>query len=98
MVKFATTPYDAVLINRIAKRAWDLEWVREGYASLTDLKMDLTATHLNGSPLRLRALLEADNFTLVSDIDGIRRHLDRKTGKLTGLFTPRFSRPSEEAR
>lgn len=55
--------------------------------------MDITAVHLNGCPLRLAALLEADDFDFSHDILGIRQHLDRATGLLTDGFSPRFARP-----
>lgn len=56
-----------------------------------DLAMDLTACHLNGCPLRLKELLEADEFNFAHDVFGIRNHIDRTTGKLTGFFEPRFA-------
>ncbi|NHO33307.1 hypothetical protein GOB85_12520 [Acetobacter sp. LMG 1636] len=60
-----------------------------------EIEMDLIATHSNGCPLDLERLYEADDFNLLHDVIGIRRHLDRSTGKLTDHFLPRFSqRPS----
>lgn len=54
--------------------------------------MDVIAVHMNGRPLRLEALLAADDFNFAHDVFGIRRHLDRDTGELTQCFVPRFSR------
>lgn len=58
-----------------------------------DAAMDLTAAHLNGSKLDLLKLVAADDFNFGHDVFGIRRHLDRSTGKLGGCFVPRFSAP-----
>lgn len=56
-----------------------------------DIAMDLLATHLNGCPLDLQGLLDSDQFELLHDVLGIKRHLDRSTGKLAEFFTPRYS-------
>lgn len=57
---------------------------------LLDLRMDLTAVHLNGCPLDLEKLAEASDFMLAHDIQGIGKHLDRLTGRLPeGVFLPR---------
>lgn len=58
----------------------------------TEVCMDLTATHLNGCPLDLDALLAMDDSNFLHDVAGIRRHLDRRTGQLTGEFRPRCAR------
>ena len=55
------------------------------------LHMDITAAHVNGCPLRLAEWLEADDFNFAHDIAGIVRHIDRDTGKIGGLFLPRFA-------
>lgn len=52
--------------------------------------MNLTACHLNGPPLRLQELLEAPVFDFSHDICGIDKFMNRKTGKLSGYFVPRF--------
>lgn len=56
-----------------------------------DAVMDLTACHANGCPLRLADLVVADAGNAGHDIFGIRRHLDRTTGKLGGFFSPRYA-------
>jgi len=53
--------------------------------------MDIDACHSNGCPLRLKELLEADDFNFAHDVFGIRRHIDRRTGKLTQCFLPRYA-------
>jgi len=58
-----------------------------------EAQMDVTACHVNGCPLKLQELLEADDFNFSHDIFGIRRHLNRETGQLENCFLPRFARP-----
>ena len=53
--------------------------------------MDIDACHSNGCPLRLKELLEADDFNFAHDVFGIRRHIDMRTGKLTQCFLPRYA-------
>lgn len=65
--------------------------------SALDIEMDVLATHCNGNPLRLNDLLKADDFNFLHDISGIARHLNRNTGKLKNLFSPRFSARKSEA-
>lgn len=52
-------------------------------------QMDITATHLNGCPLNLEKFLEFDLSNFGHDFFGIRRYIDRSTGKMTGWFLPR---------
>jgi hypothetical protein len=90
-VNFKTTKQEYELIIKIAKRA-NLIYRENGVLiDPVHIMMDLTATHLNGCPLKLQAMLDADDLNLMHDIAGIDRHLDRDTGKLTGCFDPRFS-------
>lgn len=56
-----------------------------------DADMDITACHLNGTPLKLNALLAADSANFAHDVFGIRRHLNRETGKLEDCFCPRYA-------
>ena len=77
---------DEDLIHRIVERA-KTEWPE---INPTDSIMDLTATHLNGCPLKLKEFLKADAGNFGHDFFGIRRYLDRETGKLTDCFLPRF--------
>lgn len=53
--------------------------------------MDITACHANGNPLRLAELLKADDGNFGHDVFGIRRFIDRTTGRLMGHFRPRYS-------
>lgn len=56
----------------------------------TSVIMDISATHLS-NPLRLEEMLKAKDIHLLHDVTGIGVHLNRKTGKLEDLFTPRYS-------
>jgi len=73
-------------ILKIAKRARELGDNRD----ILSIVMDVETVHKK-TPLDLERLLAADNFNFSHDIAGIRRHLDRETGKLLNHFIPRFS-------
>lgn len=88
---------DFALIDKIVKRAWDIECIRDSYHAQIDLRMDVVACHANGNPLRLNDLLVADDFNFLHDISGICRHLNRETGALGDGFSPRFSQRQKEA-
>lgn len=93
-INWTASADDMRLIMAIVKRA-----IVDGLItpkSTMDLEMDITATHLNGTPLRLADLLVADRFNFVHDVGGIRRHLNRETGKLDGRFLPRYTRRQGE--
>jgi len=77
------------LARRIARRAYDKFAARDPWGE-QDYEMDVLACHLNGCPLRLFDLLNADDFNFTHDIVGIREHLDRRTGRLSHRFRPRF--------
>ena len=91
MVSFETTKEDAKLILQITNRAFAALVEQGVHADKMSVNMDITAVHANGNPLRLEDLLNADDFNFKHDIFGIYGKLDRTTGKLTGLFSPRFS-------
>jgi len=83
-------PKDEIpLIVEICKRAMkeltiEDEWI--------DLSMDITACHLNGTKLDLQKLLNADKFNFAHDVQGIRSHINRSTGKIMDCFLPRCSK------
>ena len=89
MVKWKVSKRDAGLINQIVKRAVR-EFPKVKFSKL-DVNMDITATHANGNPLRLKDWLEADKFNFGHDLFGIKDHINRETGKLMDCFLPRFS-------
>lgn len=92
MISFRVTKYELAVIEQIVDRAL-AELRKAGFQSQDrmTLHMDITACHANGTPLRLGELLKADDFNFAHDVLGINRHIDRKTGKLTDCFSPRFS-------
>lgn len=97
-ISFDVTPFENQIILKLAARARAAETKHGGKARPSmDWVMDFTACHANGNPLRLEALLEANDFNFMHDAFGICRHLDRSTGELTGFFSPRFSAPVSEA-
>ena len=86
---FKTDRDDAQLLRAIAKRAVT-HATRMGIPyPLPTAEMDLTACHVNGCPLDLPRLMNAKDGDFGHDIFGIRRHIDRITGRLGGEFQPR---------
>jgi len=77
-------------IKKIAMRAIALAESHGIAYDYGDAFMDIEACHA-GCPLKLDALLAADDFNFSHDVMGIRRHLDRETGKLEDHFLPRFA-------
>lgn len=96
-VSFRITKADAALVRIIARRARELYLAHKVDRDLTDIIMDLTATHANGCPMDFSRLAAADDFNLMHDVGGIAKHLDRSTGELCNHFSPRFHRRKEAA-
>lgn len=92
MIKFKTTKKDSALITLIAKRASNTAAANGWHYPLKDAEMDITACHCNGNPLRLDDLLTADAFNFSHDVFGTHRNLNRKTGVLENLFSPRYNK------
>lgn len=92
MIKFDVAPEEAFLIEKIVDRYESI--FNQLFPSQTfdrvSASMDVTATHRNGCPLRLRELLESDLENFAHDIGGIAYHLNRETGQLLDCFLPRF--------
>lgn len=63
---------------------------------VVDLRLDITACHLNGTPLDLKKLLGFDVMSLSHDIMGIRNNLNRITGKLENNFLPKCALPQPQ--
>ncbi len=91
MVSFAVSDSEVLLIHRIVVRAVHAAG-KIGLDGL-ELEMDLTAAHANGCPLDLEKLAAFDDFNLLHDVLGIRRHIDRTTGQLGDCFLPRCAMP-----
>lgn len=81
---------DSTLITRIVRRALDEHLIARG-PEMVGLEMDLTALHLNGTPLKLDELLKAPTLDFDHDILGIQRHIDRRTAELHDFFLPRYA-------
>ena len=77
------------LIMDITDRAWGK--LKDNYKDKLDLMMDIDATNEN-CPLRLKELLDADDFNFYHDLIGIGNNLNRKTKKLENCFLPRFAK------
>lgn len=93
MINWDVSVKDYALIRAIANRAFlELYEPHEIEVSVQHTIMDLAATHKNGCPLDLEKLLAAPLVDFGHDLLGIRRHLDRATGRLEGLFAPRCAK------
>ena len=92
MINWNCTAEEIALIVKIAKR---VESELENYPDdRRTIIMDLTACHANGCPLQLSELLVANRGDFAHDIYGIRKAINRTTGKLTeDCFTPRYAQP-----
>lgn len=94
-IKFNTGPGEAEIIHQIVDRAMAMARKATNRAPgfrPIDLTMDITATHCNGTPLKLRELLDAPDFDFSHDVFGIMRHINRETGQLEDCFLPRCAR------
>jgi hypothetical protein len=92
VISFRVTEYDSKAIRDIARRAAAFAMRHDIQYDFQTAMMDITAVHANGTPLRLDDLLAFPDFDFAHDVFGIRRHLDRETGKLGGHFIPRCAR------
>jgi hypothetical protein len=88
-INWSATAEESALIEQICKRAvaiWHLS-----KRNIINTAMDITACHLNGTPLKLASWLAADDFDFLHDLYGIDRNMNRETGKLENCFLPRFA-------
>lgn len=94
--KFTASKFETKLITQIAQRACAMAKRIGGfnYAYQTAL-MDIEACHCNGCELDLQKLLDAPDGDFGHDVFGIRRFIDRRTGKLGGCFLPRCAMPGK---
>ena len=93
MLNFDVSGEEQMIIQQIAVRANKLPWGPDR-PTLMQIMMDITGCHCNGCPLRLAALLEADDFNFAHDVGGIMRHINRETGDLMHCFLPRYALPA----
>lgn len=90
MVKFDVSPAEAYTIGLISIRAESLckaDGARPYARAVVNL--DVTACHANGCKLKLSELASARDSDFMHDILGIRRNIDRTTGRLRNSFVPR---------
>ncbi|MHB1297319.1 MAG: DUF6874 family protein [Gemmatimonadaceae bacterium] len=89
-------PREAALIKTIAAKAvecWYEDWSADHKKVMrVEVAMDLTCVHANACPLELQGMLDGREFDLMHDVAGIRRHLNRRTGRLEGHFLPRYAK------
>lgn len=93
-VSFEVSIEDYNVIEQIVERAL-LQEEQSGSGLVSDrttMTMDLIACHANGCPLKLQDMLKADDLNFAHDVYGIRDHIDRRTGKMTRHFLPRFAK------
>ncbi len=95
MINWKASKKDVDLIQKITDRAMGIAKAQGVKYKRQDAEMDIAAVHCNGNPLRLEELLAADEFNFSHDIFGIRRHINRETGKLNNHFLPRFTKTKE---
>ena len=90
MISFDCPKEDVEKVVEIAKatisacKAYGIE-----HDNRTTVMMDLMACNANGCPLDWDRLLKFDDANLLHDVLGIRKHINRTTGKLEGCFVPR---------
>lgn len=89
-VDFETTAEDEKLILEILKRAVADELIDATRdKAVLHAHMDIVAVHKNGCSLDLEKFLNSSSEDFAHDLFGINVYLDRSTGKLMGIFSPR---------
>lgn len=98
-VKFNATQKENAIIQQIAERAVRMARTHDlpDY-DIVDAAMDIMATHCNGNRLRLEELRDSADFNFGHDVFGIRKYLNRTTGKLENFFVPRYSAGTRQAK
>lgn len=98
IVNFDVTERQAELVKKCVKRAMRLAEREDIEYDAIDASMDLTACHANGCKLDFKKLFDFPHSDFGHDVFGIRRHLDRATGKLGSNFLPRCAKPQRSKR
>jgi len=88
---FELSAEDHAHVAKIVERTGDI--INRQYPDFDRLSMtmDIIACHNHAQPLDLKRLAEADDFNLIHDTIGIRKHLNRETLALNDCFLPRFA-------
>lgn len=87
-INWSATGEEIDLISKIANRAVKNFHIQDKM----NLTMDISATHLNGTPLDLQKFLDFDDSNFMHDIYGIMDNINRRTGELDNCFLPRCSK------
>ena len=92
-VQFTRDQSDIAVIDLIAKRAAAMDKKHNGRdaGNIQHHRMNISACHASGNPLRLAELLKADDFNFAHDIFGIDAHISHDTGAMQNWFSPRYS-------
>lgn len=98
ILNWNTTEDEQVRITLIAHRASALAKRMGVKYSVQDASMDITAVHCNDLKLDLAGLGGADEGNFGHDVFGIRRHINRDTGKLKDCFVPRYAEKRVEVK
>ena len=83
------------VIHKITLRAEAMDKKVNGVdvTAWSRLTMHMDLDHANASePIDLLALLDAKDGDFAHDVFGIRKHINRETGKLEDCFLPRYAR------
>ena len=91
MLNMKAKKADLEKITAIMLRAASLLNLEDMGSDRLSLSMDLTACHVNGCPLDLDRLFEADEFDFKHDVVGIMYNINRKDGTLGNFFLPRYT-------
>ncbi len=92
-----TKKTDYAAIGEIVDRAQALEFEHLGTRGpWIDWVLDISKAHKD-CPLALELLFAARDADFAHDVFGIRRHINRTTGKLEGCFMPRYAAVYHEA-
>ena len=94
MINWTASKEEMELILKIADRAVEMIGDRKETQGVI---IDIEATHCNGCPIDLERLLNAPDYDFAHDVDGIRTHLNRRTGELEDCFLPRYAKPEAKA-
>ena len=80
------------LLNMIVNRA-NQAGIAQGERITQIMDLDNAAKQFN---MRLEEMLEASDYDFAHDFIGIQNTMNRETGKIEGLFVPRFAGREEE--
>lgn len=89
---FKATPAERTTLRDISNRAAELSLEFDIPYPTLDLEMDLLAAREDIPSLDLQRLLVSPVADFSHDIFGIRRHINRATGKVENCFMPRCAR------